>query len=251
MFGMREKRRFQNYRDPHPFARRAAKSVFFALTILLFFQLTRIFLFSTYRVDTVSMSPQYEPGNYILTSPLPYGPVIPYSLERLPSIAKPKRGDIVILNPPYIKKPSIIESFLNPVVRFFSGQRKGFSIEKRQEWENDYVVKRIIALPGDTVRMRGPEAYIKPKDTPDFVSEFSLSFSRYELKKEPLPSGWTETDPLGGAMRDIILRDNEYFVLGDNRSRSTDSRLWGPVRGPQIRAKVIMRYWPFGKNKKK
>jgi signal peptidase I len=111
-------------------------------------------------------------------------------------------------------------------------------------------MKRVIALPGDTVRIRRMEAFVRPKGTPDFVSEFSLSFTRYDIHKDPLPEGWVETDPLGGGMDELVLKEDEYFLMGDNRSVSTDSRLMGPVSKNRLYAKVLVRYWPFGKLKK-
>jgi signal peptidase I len=50
--------------------------------------------------------------------------------------------------------------------------------------------------------------------------------------------------PFSGDGEEITLREGEYFVLGDNRPESSDSRSWGPLPSSRIVGKVIFRYWP-------
>ena len=250
MFGFGPSRRYDSYRDPHPFLRRLFRLIKFLLLAVILYELVTAFLIGSYKIESVSMVPYYEPGTRVFVSPLAYGPEIPFSEDHFPGLMKPKRGDIVLLKTSYIAKVSLLESFLDPLKRFFTFQALSFSLKEREVWENAYVVKRIIALPGDSVRIKNQEALVKPKGTPDFVSEFSLSLSRYDILKEPLPRDWKETDPFGGYTEDVTLKENEYYVLGDNRTKSTDSRLWGPVNENQIHGLVLFRYWPFGGSKK-
>lgn len=250
MRGFGRTRRFESFRDRHPLLKRMRRILLYILAIFVLYELVSSFILSTYRIESVSMRPLYEPGNRVFASPLWYGPKIPFRPEHLPGLFKPKRGEIVVLRPPFLDEPSIIEAFLRPFARFFSGQKKTFSIAGRREWENDFTVKRVVALPGDTVRIRDGEAYVRPEGTPDFVSEFSISMSRYEIGRIPLPEGWEDTAPLGGFLEDYLLKDKEYYVLGDNRSGSTDSRLWGAVHEDRIAARVLFRYWPPGNSRK-
>jgi len=248
MFG--SARRFESYRDPHPLLRKLFRILKFLLVTVVLYEVVSSFIIGGYKIDSVSMVPYYEPGSRLLVSPLVYGPVIPFTDDRIPGLAKPKRGDMVLLRTPYRRQASFLETALEQFTRFFTLQASSFSLTKREVWENEYVVKRVIALPGDSVRVKNLEALIRPKGTPDFVSEFSLSLSRYEILKESLPRDWRENDPFGGFAEDVILKDDEYYVLGDNRTRSTDSRLWGPVKESQIHGMVLFRYWPLGGSKK-
>lgn len=239
-------RRFSYTRSPRrPVMRFLGKCILFITVIFLLSLFINTFIFDTFQVETVSMRPGCEPGDRLFTSSLWYGARIPFTEERLPGIFSPRRGDLVVLSPPYKKQPQLVEILLNPLVGFFSLRNKTFSLESRREWENDFVIKRIIALPGDTVRIQGQEAFVKPSGTPDFVSEFSLSLSGYEIIQEELPPDWQKGAPLAEWGEDVVLGAEEYFVLSDARNGSLDSRLWGPVHEEQIVTRVLFRYWPL------
>lgn len=94
---------------------------------------------------------------------------------------------------------------------------------------NTLYVKRVIALPGERVRIAD--------DGTIYINEEPLN-ENYGM--EPI------ADP-GNAASGIILHDNEYFVLGDNRNNSIDSRFdeVGKVRLAEIRGKAIFRIWPL------
>ena len=243
----RKTRRFDAlHKRQHPFLRLFRKLLFFVLLVFLFYAVFTSFFANTFRVDSVSMLPGCEPGDRLVISPLWYGPRIPFTTERLPGIFNQRRGDIVVLSPPYRSEAPFLEKLFHPFLDFFTGRRKHFSFTQRHEWDNEYVLRRIIALPGDAVRIVAGEAYVRPLGTPDFVSEFSLSLSPYEIVRETLPEGWTDSSPLS-AYNEVLLGEDEYFVLADNRKGSLDSRLWGPIHKDRIVTKVLFRYWPIGK----
>lgn len=93
------------------------------------------------------------------------------------------------------------------------------------------LIKRIIGLPGETVVLDGPNVEIINAQHPN---GFTL--------KEP----YLDPNDIGGAtnMR-ITLNQNEYFVLGDNRKVSADSRLWGTLPRKDIVGRVFLRLYPF------
>jgi len=85
-------------------------------------------------------------------------------------------------------------------------------------------IKRMIGLPGDTVEIRDGRVWINGT-----------------ALNEPYISGppaYTET---------IVLKENEYLVLGDNRNNSSDSHVWGVLPEDNIIGKAVFRYWPLGK----
>ncbi len=91
---------------------------------------------------------------------------------------------------------------------------------------DDYYVKRIIGLPGESVQIIGEDIYING----EVLDE--------NYGKDPI------TDP--GIARDVItLGDDEYFVLGDNREVSEDSRIFGAVEKKNISGQVVLRIYPF------
>ncbi|MBI5930760.1 MAG: signal peptidase I [Chloroflexi bacterium] len=87
------------------------------------------------------------------------------------------------------------------------------------------LLKRIVALPGETVTMEDGQLYINGVaiDEP-YVAELCRTYSCQDRK-------W-------------VLGDDEYFVLGDNRNHSRDSHDFGPIKRSQIIGKVLMKYWP-------
>ncbi len=98
---------------------------------------------------------------------------------------------------------------------------------------SQYYIKRIIGLPGETIEFKNDKITIKPKGG---ENSFELSETEY------LP------DSLVGSQNSKFeLKDNEYFVLGDNRGASADSRRWGVLPEKYIVGRVWLRAWPFSK----
>ena len=90
--------------------------------------------------------------------------------------------------------------------------------------EGEIIIKRIIGMPGDTVSIRDNTIYVNGEEVEEDYAYGETS--DYE---------------------EITLDDDEYFILGDNRPISKDSRYFGPVKEDEIIGKVIFRLWPFNK----
>ena len=86
-------------------------------------------------------------------------------------------------------------------------------------------VKRVIGLPGEKIGVEGGDVFIDG---------------------EPLVEPYLTSRDTSSANA-IILGENEYYVMGDNRRGSNDSRNWGPVKGELVLGKVWFVYWPFSK----
>ncbi len=93
-----------------------------------------------------------------------------------------------------------------------------------EEKEGEIIIKRIIGMPGDTVSIRDNTVYVNGEEVEEDYAYGETS--NYE---------------------EITLDDDEYFILGDNRPISKDSRYFGPVKEDEIIGKVIFRLWPFNK----
>ncbi len=89
-------------------------------------------------------------------------------------------------------------------------------------------IKRVIGLPGDTIEIRDHTFYIDGRKLPEpYIPEENILN----------PGPYIQTNS-------ITLRENQYFVIGDNRPHSSDSRVWGPIGKENIIGKGFFRYWP-------
>ncbi len=99
-----------------------------------------------------------------------------------------------------------------------------FPFEKKK-----FLIKRIVALPGETIKIQNDTVIIKNGEYPD----------GFEWKQGTINSSRT------GAEQEVTLKDDEYFVMGDNRDESADSRLWGPLKRNFITGRPLIRLFPL------
>ncbi len=221
----------------------------FCIALLLYLIVSRL-LVSSFRVDSVSMSPAVRPNEKVLASIVSFGPRVPFTRVKLPGIEKPARGDLVVVQPPFFNDDSLLRLIFEPFVNFLTFQKATLFRESDGRRAQGFLIKRIIGVPGDTLRMRGFLVSIKPRGAPEFIQESDLIGPRYSPQTALSARNWKPELPFSGNSDAIVLRDEEYFVLGDNRPESSDSRSWGPITDSRILAKVFLRYWPprdFGK----
>jgi signal peptidase I len=89
-------------------------------------------------------------------------------------------------------------------------------------------IKRILGLPGETVEIKDGGVYVDGK----------------KLDESYLPKGLITDPGMFTRNRSVTLGADEYFVSGDNRPHSSDSRAWGPIKFKEIVGRVFFRYWP-------
>lgn len=119
--------------------------------------------------------------------------------------------------------------------RFTDPKRYDIVIFPSPDGDNSYFIKRIIGLPGETVQIIDEEVYIDGKPLGENY-------------------GIEEIEYYGTAEQPLTLSEDEYFVLGDNRPVSRDSRYEdvGPIKRSELKGRAILRVWPlssFGKIK--
>lgn len=101
------------------------------------------------------------------------------------------------------------------------------------------LVKRVIGLPGETISLtKGSKSYVVINGKR--LNETWLP-SSVQGKTFPGPPG-----PIYNLAKPYVIPANQYFVMGDNRSDSCDSRYWGPIPRSLIVGKVDLRVWPIG-----
>lgn len=215
------------------FQRKVIFIIFFVLCIFVLINLIISFLFFPVRTCSESMEPDLSENTCILFSPLKR------SIHR---------GDIVLCDSLLKDESSIPVKIADCFVRFFTAQQ--FSIiSSRKNMGNNKIIRRIVGVPGDSIYMRDYVVYVKPANEAYFLTEFELVKNPYNVSITAAPALWDSSIGVEGSFDEILLGEDEYFVLGDHRNSAVDSRLFGTVSEKQIKAGALFSYFPFNKIK--
>src|SRR6266508_335269 len=178
------------------------------LIAVIFVNFARIFAFQAFKIPTGSMEDNLKVGDHIIVNKFIYGPAS-NAWKRVLPLRDPKRGDIIVFRYP-----------LQPDTDF---------------------VKRVIGMPGDTVEIRDKKVSVNGKQLvePYVIHEDSTV---YPLQPA-LPEPYRSRDQFGP----FTVPAGQYFAMGDNRDRSSDSRYWGTVPRGMIKGRAFMVYWSWGR----
>ena len=201
------------------------------LGVVIFIAFTS-FVISTICTGSVSMEPVLEKGSCSLFHPIR-------------RVKEMERGEVVLIEAPFYEQEHFLVNILNRAVGFFTFQKLQVSFYPREGWVNRYMIKRVVAVPGDTVKMENWILHIKKKDEPYFLTEFECSDREYDVRIDNNVGFTGENGPLNGNLPELTLNDGEYFVLGDNRRYSNDSYYWGILPEENIKGKLLFVYWPL------
>ncbi len=189
---------------------------------LLLFLVIRTFLVQTFTITSGSMENTLLVGDWLMISKLAYGPQIPFTHARLPGYSHPERGDVAVFKPP-----------------------------PPDETDLD-VVKRIIGMPGDTLSMRRAVLYIdgKPQVEPYVIhtnAEGNGSHPWMVWQKQYLVAGVNPATyhPTRDDWGPIVVPPHHYFMMGDNRDDSLDSRFWGFLPEANFEGRAFFIYFSY------
>ncbi len=191
---------------------------FFPVLALVF--VVRSFLIEPFQIPSESMLPTLQVGDFIVVNKFAYGVRLPIVQKKVIGIGEPKRGDVMVFFPPN---------------------------------DDRYFIKRVIGLPGDRIRYANNELYIngEPVETelsgteaPNYGEPCFAYRGTNRLVEETL-DGRVHTSRKcsvpGGLSQDgsYVVPEGHYFMMGDNRDNSRDSREWGPVPEKNIVGKAV------------
>lgn len=194
-----------------------AKSIQLAIVLFL---LVRAFFVEAFKIPSGSMEGTLLVGDFLLVNKMLYGAEVPFIRKHLPALREPALGDVVVFQWPE-----------DPTKNF---------------------VKRLVGLPADTIEMRRGDLYRNGR----------LQRELYALRSDPGvdPGGedfrWQRDfvvpgmdvrgyHPSRNNWGPLVVPDRHYFMLGDNRDNSLDSRYWGFVPDSLVRGSPIFVYYSY------
>jgi signal peptidase I len=181
------------------------ESILIAVILALF---VRTFVLQAFKIPTGSMENNLLIGDHLLVNKFVYAPTAAGVERTLMPIGTIRRGDVLV--------------FKSPV-----------------EPERD-LIKRVIGLPGDRLEQKEKKIYIngQPLDEP-YV--FFLEPPRHNSE---LTEASTSSDPREN-YGPVTVPPNQYFMMGDNRDNSLDSRYWGFMPADYVKGKAVFIYWSY------
>ena len=201
----------------------------------LFSELLGSFFISRVSVSSRSMAPNYAPDDKLFINHTAYGMTLPFTDVHLPAIALPQHGQVVLLRSPYNNEKQL--PFLRDIWNFFT---LNTPVPGRQmAWQRSLVLRRVIALPGDRVYLKGGRAFVQLQGEGEFLPENLVSEQPYELL---LPEGIVDgVDTLNNYYTNTtLLPAGEFYLLPDNRLEAFGSQSWGGVALGRLRGQVIL-----------
>lgn len=201
----------------------------FVASIVMFF------FIQAFKIPSASMHNTLVEGDHLFVNKFVYGFRVPFTNIRLGQFKEISPGDIIIFE-------------------FPAKDRTQLNCGGQTQYGRDFV-KRVIALPGDVVEVKNGRPWVNGKE---------LTNEPYAIYEDvPRISGVINDDPelyqqiwqehlldnyLGLELRDdfgpVTVPQDTYFVMGDNRDNSCDSRFWGPVPRENIKGKAWFIHWP-------
>jgi signal peptidase I len=196
---------------------------------VLIFLFLRTFLIEAYRIPSGSMIPALLVGDWLFVNKLVYGPHIPFTEINLPGYSDPERYEIAV--------------FVSPV-----------QIDQPDD-PTPTLVKRIVGLPGDTLHMRAGRLFVNgveqtqgygDQSRPGDPNEVSFLFDwQRQIALPGSRFGPAPEQPTHDHWGPLLIPEAYYFMMGDNRYESKDSRYWGIVPRDNLRGRPMFVYYSW------
>ena len=185
------------------------------------FLIVRLFLVQTFVIDSGSMERTLLVGDFLLVNRAAMGSKVPFTDIRIPGYADPRRGDVLVFDPPH--DDTLI------------------------------LVKRLVGMPGDTLEMRDKMLFLngESQDEPYVVltpdrdrADPAMMWQQRILLGGPRDDYWPTRDNWGP----LVIPPGRYFMLGDNRDTSLDARSWGLIERWRFEGRVMAIYFSYDRD---
>jgi signal peptidase I len=200
---------------------------------VLIYLVIKTFLFEAYRIPSGSMVPTLLVGDWLFVNKAVYGASIPFTDAHLPAFSEPQRNEVVVF-----KSPTQTDQPEDP---------------------NPTLVKRLVGMPGDTLYMRGgmlflngvaqpqpPERQSRPGPTTSQPDETHPLFPwQHTIELKESRFGPAPAVPTHDNWGPLVIPPRSYFMMGDARYDSKDSRYWGVVPRNNIRGRPVFVYYSY------
>jgi signal peptidase I len=198
----------------------------------------RAFVIEPYRIPSESMLPTLLIGDHLFVNKFVYGIKIPFTDLRLPGLREPERGEVVV---------------------FTVAKRGGETVpaDRRPELPREEYVKRIIGIPGDRLEFQYDKVFVNGEEiaTRPLAEKFVDDTGHALLQNEVTLDGREfvilddpKSKPAAPEPPVVVVPEDRYLMLGDNRDHSLDSRRWGTVRKAEIKGPAFVLYWSWDFN---
>jgi signal peptidase I len=199
----------------------------------------RTFVVEPFRIPSESMLPTLLVGDHLFVNKFAYGARIPGSEVRLPALREPRRGDVVVFT----------------VARDPRDPSRICPADRCPDLPTEEFVKRIVGLPGETLEIR-PDGSVQVDGRALGREDAGRSFT--DETGSPLAISAEDNgrclyevaddQRLSSSSRRVRVEEGRYFMMGDNRDHSNDSRGWGTVRLMELRGPALFLYWSWDYN---
>jgi signal peptidase I len=186
-----------------------------------------------FKIPSGSMEDTLHIGDHLFVNKFIYGVRVPFTDHRVLKLRDVHRGDVVVFEAPQ-------SAILSPDERE-SGVHKDF-------------IKRAIGLPGDEIRIKDKKVFVNGQRLEenyttyrDFMVYPARSIGDYQQTWETGNFAQHRREEIGDNFGPIRVPQGSYFVMGDNRDGSFDSRFWGPLPNRLLKGKAWIIYWPFNR----
>ncbi len=210
--------------------REYAEAIVIAILLAL---IIRAFVIQAFKIPSGSMKETLLVGDHILVNKFIYGMKVPFTGSRFLIFSPHKRGDVIVFSFPKNKEKEECASVMKNISKRMGNiARTGNPFSIFKDDCKDFI-KRVVGVGGDKIEIINKTVY---------VNDVPLEEPYVEYKDITVEEGSRDN------LEPFTVPRMSFFVMGDNRDQSYDSRFWGVVNMDEIKGKAFIKYWSWNTN---